>query len=96
MKHPEYNITYTKSKDDSPYFGGPCSLFTPIYFSIWKYEWCKYSSNLLHDDVFHKKVIKKYSMKYIGLFDKWPFVFHDEISPINGLINNPQWQKYLG
>lgn len=93
--HKNANVAFTKSTAIPPFLGGPCTLYTPLYYPIWLHEFKKYHGDYLHDDSFIRMTAAKAGMRLISLHDYWPFKFHDEINPINGSMNNPQWDKYL-
>lgn len=93
--HKNANISYTKSTTNPPYLAGPCTLFSPVYFSMWKFEFARYNGDYIHDDQFHRRVSHNAGMRLISLHTHWPFIFHDEIEPLNGSMNNPQWLQYM-
>ena len=76
--------------------GGPAALYTPDVYStlISNFKKIDYKKQK-QDDIVFANIFKNMKRFWIDLgYKKWPFFFHDELSPINGSKKNPHWLKY--
>lgn len=64
----------------------PPTVFTPLLNAM-------NSNTLLHDDALFPKVFMQHNVNVIGLYDKFPGFFHNEISPLNGSDNIARWKS---
>lgn len=92
LKHKEYPIMFRKSR--FPYcLCGPATLYPPIYFmellALYKTNEDK---NILQDDRVLMDFFKAKNVQGISLSDKFPCYFHDEICPLTGSDNVPEWK----
>lgn len=84
-------ISYTKSYSNPPNPCGLASLYPPVLFPLFIGGLTKYKITHLQDDRFLMEVCKRHAINIIGLYPYYPGYFHDEIDPINGSINHPNW-----
>ena len=76
------------------YMQGPCTLYPPYFFkeliNNFNYEdWKEKGDDDYYSDFFKKNNIEVYKTKN----KKYPCFFHDEISPLHGSKQHPEWIK---
>ena len=69
--------------------GMACTLFPPSVYSMILDAVSK--NNILHDDALFPKVFEQHHIQVVGLYDKFPGIWHDETCPLNGTVNMPAW-----
>jgi hypothetical protein len=84
------NVVYSWQNTHTKFgCGMACSLFPPSVFDL-ILKSMKDNTNL-HDDALFPKVFAENNIRVVGLYDKFPGIWHDETCPLNGTINVPAW-----
>ena len=90
LKLPNECIAYRKSK--IPFcLCGPATLYPPSLYEIFITKFKKHKITNFQDDGFFANILKELNKKPIALNDKFPCNFHDEIKPLTGSMNYPEW-----
>lgn len=90
LKFPNDCIAYRKSK--IPFcLCGPATLYPPALYETFISKFRRHKIVNFQDDGFFANVLKELNKKPIALHDKFPCNFHDEIKPLTGSMNYPEW-----
>ncbi len=83
-------VAYRKSK--IPYcLCGPATIYPTSLYETFINRFKTLEIKSYQDDGFFCKILQELDIKPIYLFDKFPCVFHDEIKPLTGSMNNKEW-----
>ena len=90
VKYKDNPIAYRRSK--IPFCPcGPATLYPPQIYPIFLDAFKNYNTSSYQDDGFFLKILKELNKHPIYVKDKFPCVFHDEISPLTGSTSNSAW-----